>query len=568
MQLRDYQVDSCNATWGHLFRGPEAGNPVICLPTGSGKSLVIAELVRAAIETHQGRVMVLAHRKELLSQNAEKIRALLPHIPIGVYSAGLRRFGMDEDVIVAGIQSVHKRASVFGRRHLCLIDEVHLVPRDGEGMYRNFLEDLKEYNPRLRLVGLTATPYRTGEGSICSPEGMFQSICYDAKIQPLIGQGYLCPITSTVAEASVDTSGLHIRGGEFIQGEAERLFDLGDNVARACLEIVGKCKARKSIMLFCAGVLHANDVANKIEALTGERVGLVTGESSALERSGALADFKSQRLRWLVNVDVLTTGFDAPCVDAIAVLRATASPGLFAQICGRGLRTHVTKENCLLLDFGENIKRHGPIDADDYGTRSRKREQPASEPIDGAPTKECPGCRKQVATNTRQCECGFIFPVNHEATSASQEVLAVPQKFAVVAVDMARHRKRQAAEGTPDTLRIDYTCEPLGENGNLTEERISEWVCLEHPPGFARTKAVVWWQAHTKAGMEESNEESPIEAAIDLWKRGAIAMPHTITARREGHFWRIIQAELDELPETWSEPGEVAETWEDVEAPF
>jgi len=329
MQLRWYQQEAVDAAF--LDMCTQAGNAVTCLPTGAGKSVVIAEIARRAVTDYRGRVLILQHRKELIEQNFDKVQRFLP-IKIGSYSAGLRRYATDDDVVLCGIQSVYSKAALFGSRNLLLIDEAHLVSNNTESMFGTFINELRQINPKLRIHGLTATPYRTGEGSICSPEGMFQSICYDAKIQPLIGQGYLCPITSTAADASVDTSGLHIRGGEFIQGEAERLFDLGDNVARACLEIVAKCKARKSIMLFCAGVLHANDVANNIEALTGERVGLVTGESSSLERTGALADFKAQRLRWLVNVDVLTTGFDAPCVDAIAVLRATASPGLFRQL--------------------------------------------------------------------------------------------------------------------------------------------------------------------------------------------------------------------------------------------
>ena len=549
MDLRWYQQEACEAVWNHLKLGQAAGNPVICLPTGAGKSLCIAELCRAAVQDYGGRVMVLAHRKELLEQNAAKVQALLP-FPVGLHSAGLRRFSMDDDVIVAGIQSVFRKPEVFGRRHLCIIDEVHLVPKDGEGMYRTFLENLREVNPKLRLAGLTATPYRTGEGSVCSGDGMFQRIAYNAELRRLIGEGFLCELTSTVALASVDTSGLHIRAGEFIASETERLFG-GDNVGRACGEIVAKCAGRKSVMVFCSGVGHAKDVSEKIESLSRERVGLVTGESSSLERGSALADFKAGRLRWLVNVDVLTTGFDAPCVDGIAVLRATASPGLFAQICGRGLRTFPGKADCLVLDFGENIKRHGPLDSPDYGKRSARRAA-GFDRTDDEPGKVCPGCDEKVAPATKVCPCGFKFPVNHEGEAAADQVLAKPQKYRVTEINFARHKKRGGGPDNPDTLRVDYVCEPE-EGGNMVE-KISEWVCLEHPLGFARRKAIEWWGARCRV-LPEVNDGLSIDEAISLWKCGAVAETLTITAVREGKFfWRVQSAELGPKPDQWEEP--------------
>lgn len=547
MDLRWYQQEACEAVWNHLKQGQAAGNPVICLPTGAGKSLCIAELCRAAVQDYGGRVMVLAHRKELLEQDAAKVQALLS-FPVGLHSAGLRRFSMDDDVIVAGIQSVFRKPEVFGRRHLCIIDEVHLVPRDGEGMYRNFLENLREINPKLRLAGLTATPYRTGEGSVCSRDGLFQKIVYSAALQRLIGEGFLCELTSTVALASVDTSGLHIRAGEFVQAETERLFG-SDNVGRACVEIVAKCSGRRSIMVFCSGVNHAKEVADKIEVLSQERTGLVTGESSALERGAALADFKAQRLRWLVNVDVLTTGFDAPCVDAIAVLRATASPGLFAQICGRGLRTAPGKKDCLVLDFGENIRRHGALDAVDYGQKSAKRQ--AGGLLPGEPGKECPGCGEKVAPATKICSCGFRFPVNHEDEAAADQVLVKPQRYVVEEVSFARHKKKGGGPDNPDTLRVDYVCRPE-EGGNMVE-KISEWVCLAHPAGFAYHKACLWWQARSLIPVPD------IDGAIAWWKRGAVAEPQTITAIREGRFfWRVVSAELNAIPTTWEDEPEPA----------
>lgn len=565
MNLRWYQREACDAAWSALCSS--AGNPVIVLPTGAGKSLVIAELCRAAIEQFKGRVMVLAHRKELLDQNADKIAMLLPWgISLGIYSAGLKSRKTGTDVVVAGIQSVFRRAQEFGERHLVLVDEVHLVPRDGEGMYRTFLNDLRSINPRLRMVGLTATPFRTGEGALCRADGLFQQICYEAGIQRLIADGFLCPVTNKVGDASADTSGLHVRGGEFIAGEVERLFDGGPLVQACASEIVRCTRDRHSVLVFCSGVEHVGHVAQAIERMSGERCGLVTGETLALERDATLMAFRQQQLRYLCNVDVLTTGFDAPCIDSIAILRATMSPGLFAQMCGRGLRMHADKRDCLILDFGENIKRHGPIDAIDYGRDSQKSG------TGDEPTRTCPNCGELVALSAKECACGFTFPpIKREPKHGDQadtqsEVLAKPELWEVVCVELSRHRKRNAQPGDNDTLRIDYICQPLDGGGNISEQMISEWVCIEHPPGYAYRKACIWWRGHSKAPMPVT-----IEEAINLWQRGAVLLPAQIEAIRDGKFYRITRRVMDgELPESWSETATESVPWEtsDEEVPF
>jgi DNA repair protein RadD len=566
-ELRYYQREACDAAWQHLKLGKEAGNPLIESPTGTGKSLIIAELCRAAVQEFNGRVMVLAHRKELLEQNASKVKSLLPlGITCGLYSAGLRRFAMDDAVIVAGIQSVYKKAGDFGRRHLVVVDEAHLVPKDGEGMYRKFLGDLEAINPKLRIIGLTATPFRTDSGPLCSPDGLFQKICYKANLAKMIADGFLTPLTNQVGKTNYDTSTLKIRGGEFVQADMGRLFDDDNKTQASCLEIVQSCHDRKSIIVFTSSVSHAEHVANTLGQLTSQEVGVVTGESKPLERETVLRRFKEGNLRWLVNVDVLTTGFDATRIDAIAILRATMSPGLFVQICGRGMRLHPGKENCLVLDYGENFKRHGALDAIDFGKPKKVRGKQGAG--SGSGNKQCPNCNEWVAPSTRQCECGFIF-LNHQGEAdTSSDIMATPKKWEVVNVDMQRHIKKSSLEGTPDTLRVTYTVQPIdrSEQGTLTEETISEWVCIEHD-GFARRKAEMWWVARSLVPCPDT-----IEEALDWWKRGAIGSPEVITTIRKGRFNEILSTQGIYKPEEWSDPlPEMTEeeVWgEEEEAPF
>lgn len=554
MELRWYQREAVDAAWRYLCT--QAGNPVIVLPTGAGKSLCIADICRSAVSRYQGKVIILAHRKELLQQNAEKLAAIASDLDVGINSAGLKRRQYDHDVIFAGIQSVYKDAEAFGQRNLVLIDEVHLVPANDEGMYRKFLSDLRRCNPTLRMIGLTATPYRTDSGALCREDALFQKICYDAPIQRLIADGFLCPVTNQSSATEFDTQRLAVVRGEFSSGDMQLLFGETGKVKIAVSEIVAKAADRKSVLLFCSGVQHAELVAEELAKQTGEQVGIVTGDTFPMIRANYLEAFRTQRLRWLVNVDVLTTGFDAPCVDCIAILRATMSPGLFAQICGRGLRLHASKQNCLLLDFGENIKRHGPIDAIDFGKQSSRGDGTG----DG-PTKTCPNCAEVIAAGRRVCECGFRFPepkmARHEETAdSSSEVLAVPERWAVVGINMARHIKKKD-DGKPNTLRIDYIVVPWDTpGGNLAEQTICEWVCVEHE-GFARQKAKAWWQQRSMAPLPDD-----IDAAIELWRRGALASTVSITTKREGRWHRIIDATLDEIPTDWADALEFAE--EDV----
>ena len=187
MVLRPYQEAAVNAVYEHL--GSKDTNPCVVLPTGTGKSLVLAQIAKDTALNWQGRVLILAHVKELLEQNADKIQRLCEEIPVGIYSAGLKSRQTKEPVIVAGIQSVYNKACDLDAFDLIMIDECHLIAPDGDGMYRTFLKDMKVINPRVRLVGMTATPFRLKGGLICKPENLLNEICYEAGLKEMIQQG-------------------------------------------------------------------------------------------------------------------------------------------------------------------------------------------------------------------------------------------------------------------------------------------------------------------------------------------------------------------------------------------
>src|SRR5690606_28392219 len=166
-------------------------NPCVVIPTGGGKTPVIATICRDAVNLWDGRVVILAHVKELLEQAADKLRAIAPDIPVGIYSAGLKRKDLGYAVTIAGIQSIYQKACDLGPVDLVIVDEAHLIPPDGEGMYRQFLADAKVVNPHMRVIGLTATPYRMKTGTICSPDTILNDIGYEVGVRELIVQGWL-----------------------------------------------------------------------------------------------------------------------------------------------------------------------------------------------------------------------------------------------------------------------------------------------------------------------------------------------------------------------------------------
>ena len=556
MKLRYYQDDAVQSTYDYLRR--TSTNPCIVIPTGGGKTPVLATISRDAVQRWNGRVCILAHVKELLEQSVNKLQAICPDIPVGVYSAGLKRRDVESPIIVAGIQSVYKRACELGAFNLILIDEAHMLPPDGEGMYQQFLADAKTVNPNVRLIGLTATPFRLKSGELCGPDNLLNDVSYEISVKELINQGYLCPVLTKAMVNRIDTSGLHIRAGEFIASEVEDLVNGDDMVLAACREVVHLTEDRKSVLIFGASVPHAEQIQHTIQRLTGSECGLVTGDTPADERDVLLRRFKGERiqvdlfggetapLKYLVNVNVLTTGFDAPNIDCVAMLRPTASPGLYYQMVGRGFRLSPEKQNCLILDYGENIRRHGPVDA---LIPQSKRGGGGGVP----PMKECPECQTVMLAAFASCpECDYQFPpaertTTHE-TSASEDGIISGQvidiEYDVCRVEYRVHTKKGATEDDPRTMRVMYY--------TSIADSVSEWVCPEHEPGsFAYGKFCKWWDERSNYMFPESAQH-----AVDIAENGGLAEPsrikvRTVTGER---FPRIIDYQLGPVPDVQEMP--------------
>jgi DNA repair protein RadD len=536
IRLRPYQVEAVNAVYDHLRTRDD--NPCVVIPTAGGKTPVMATICRDAVQRWDGRVLILAHVKELLEQAVEKLHALAPDLwhRIGVYSAGLRSRDTEHPIIVAGIQSVYRRAAELDRFDLILIDEVHMIPPDGEGMYRTFLADARAVNPNVRLVGFTATPYRMTTGTICGPGHLLNHICYEIGVRELIVQGYLCPLRTKAGTQKPDCERLHVRGGEFIAGEVEQLMDDDVLVRSACREIMEYTQDRQSVLIFAAGIQHARHVQRALREL-GQECGFVCGDTLPFERDETLRRFRSGDLKYLCNVNVLTTGFDAPNIDCVALLRPTNSLGLYYQMVGRAFRLHPGKADALVLDFGGNILRHGPVDQLRVSGGSSSGTGPP-------PGKECPECHEIIAAGYATCPaCGHLFPPPerrpHNGTASSEGILSDQvsrTEYEVQETFYSVHAKRDAPPDAPRTMRVDYR---IGFN-----HYVSEWVCFEHA-GYARQRAVAWWR-------QRSHEPVPdtIEQAVELADMGALAPTLAITVLRKPgeRYDRIVGYKLGEKP--------------------
>lgn len=497
MELRPYQQEAANAVNNYLQR--QQGHCVVALPTGSGKTVIFAHLLRDWITRWPDtRAIVLAHRYELLEQAEAKIKAVWPEANVGIYSAGLGRRDVGAQVLVAGIQSVHDKADLLELRNVVIVDEAHLVPLDEESMYRRLLTDLQAKHPRMRVVGFTATPYRMDGGWLHGPDRYFQALAYEAKIPDLIEQGYLARLRSKSTRAELDTAGVATRGGDFVPGELEQHVNTKAKVAAAVDELLQVASGRQSVLVFTCGVSHGTAVLDAIKA-RGEQAELVIGTTDTDIRKATLEAFAAGKLRFVVNVNCLTTGLDVTGIDCIAVLRPTKSVGLWVQMVGRGFRLHPGKSDCLVLDFGGNIDRHGPLDHIKVKT-PQKGEVRAE-----APTKMCPSCLEHVATATMLCPaCGYEWPkpeVKHDVVASQSAIIAGDGMPEWLAVDHVRVSRHMGKDGKKDTMRISYY-----SDGNRLEPIAMEWRCFAHPKASWPRRLALKWLHHIAMSINNLND--------------------------------------------------------------
>lgn len=544
-QLRDYQQRAIVMLYNWL--ACNAGNPCIVAPTGSGKSWIIAALCEDVLrQWPDSRILILSHVKELLSQDADKIVQAWPDAPVGLYSAGLNHRDVDR-ITVAGIQSVWRRPEELGKIDLAVVDEAHLINHSDSGMYRSLLKDLKGRNPLLRVVGLTATPYRLGHGLITEGENrIFDGLIEPVTIAELVARGFLAPLRSKFPAKTLDVEGVHKRGGEYVESELQLAVDTDANNAEIVKETLARAGDRKAWLFFCTGVEHAFHMRDELRQ-AGIPTATVVGDTPAAERAEILENFKMGRLKALTNVDVLTTGFDYPGIDLLAMCRPTLSPGLYVQMAGRGMRVAKGKADCLVLDFAGNVAAHGPITSVAIPKGKRAAEKKC--------VRKCPECDEIVALGVKVCPaCGHEFP----APERKPQIMALHGRDDIMGVEPSEMELRgwfwsvqhSSRNGLP-MLRVDYDSRDF-----VRSISVSEYLCLMHG-GFAEQKgfktlrylmrcsgvADKYPDAMTLGVIKNEDELRELAQLMNEESRS----PAKVYCVREGKYYRVVSREWEEV---------------------
>lgn len=532
--LRDYQTRCIEELFAWFANGG-VGNPLLVAPTGAGKSVLLAAIIQHILSNWPGqRICMLTHVRELIEQNHDKLVSLWPEAPAGIYSAGLKRKDADAQIVYAGIQSIAKKALHVGWFDIIFVDECHLIPKRGDGRYRKFLEDVRTINPNVRVVGLTATPFRLDSGYLHKGEGaLFSDIATEVTITELLEKGYLSPVISRPTHIDLDTSGIKKRGGEFVTSSIGAALKEQGHIDAALTNAIEKAADREGWLVFCPTVSTAEDAASFLNA-RGIKSAVISSETEPTERDRLIAEYKRGDIKALANCEVLTTGFDAPRTDCVILLRPTESTVLYIQMIGRGMRIAPGKENCLILDYAGNIERHGCID--DPNIRIPKDKKEPGE----APVKVCPDCDAFCHASAATCiECGHEFPppkskVEQEHSTAA---LLKAQRAADIHEVHLWELKAHNKPGKPTSLRVDYKGAPMLGIERLRASIVSEWVCFEHQ-GFAQTKAAQWWFQHGGEIPAPKTTEEAIERAEEL------TTPVQIGLTKDGKYSRITRREF------------------------
>lgn len=503
IKLRWYQEEAVQAIFD-FFNDPirahslEPANPLICLPTGTGKSVVIAEFFRRAMLQYPGtRGFVATHVKELIAQNAKKMQEIWPLAPLGIYSAGLGARDTMQPVIFGGVQSCVGKFPLFGRRDLLGIDEAHLLSPTADTSYQKFIKELREggegcnpgspnVNPYLKVIGFTATAYRLGLGHMTNGP-IFTHVVYDMcnieGFSRLIAEGFLCPLIPKKTKTELDVSSVGMSKGEFAQNELQAAVDKETITHGALQELVEQGYDRQSWLIFASGVEHAEHINEMLNNVFGISCVAIHSKKTDKENAENLKLWKSGAVRAAVNMNSLTTGVDHPACDLIGMFRPTMSTGLWVQMLGRGTRPFPGKENCLVLDFAGNTRRLGPIN--DPVIPKQKGKGPPGD----APVKICDKCGTYNHATAKICvACGheFEFAENIARHASNLELLRsdLPQieVFKVDRVVMVPHVSKASGRGS---VKVAYFC------GLRT---FYEYISVESPVTFFRHKSRDWFR--------------------------------------------------------------------------
>lgn len=446
---RWYQIKAEKATFKYLDRNPDK-HPLIALPTGSGKGAIMVRIGNAILEKSlDNNILVLSHEANILKQNYNNMLHLKEGPPTCMYSAGYNSKDIGP-VTIAGIQSAYRYPELFEKFNWVLIDEAHTIPMSDTSMYRQFLNGIGEHT----RIGLTATPYRLGEGYIIGEDHLFDKIVIDyttgAKYTRLVDEGFLCPLIMSNTSITMDTTNIKMKGYDFDLKQMSKAFDR-ESITNSILDdMIVRGAERNKWLIFAIDTEHANHIC---EGLISRNIpSMIVHSKMPFSKEFVLNQHKMGIIKAVVSVGMLTTGYDDPSIDLIGLLRPTKSPNLHVQMPGRGQRIHSSKDNCLVLDYAGNTKRLGPINK--IKPKKKGKGEKGGAPI----TKDCPVCDTILAPIIKICPmCGyeFAFKSNLELEASTEEIIGYDNKwYTVQDVEYKIHTK----PGMPKSIKVTYYC--------------------------------------------------------------------------------------------------------------
>lgn len=529
---RPYQLKAVDQTWDYF--NDNFGNPLIGLPTGTGKSIIPPMfMARAFSQYPDSRFLLCTHVKELITQNARAMRKIWPTAPLGVCSAGLKRWEPMCPIVYAGVGSIYKRANELGKFDIMFIDEAHLLSQDDNSMYQQLIMALKVHNPYMKVIGMTATPYRMGQGYL-TDDGLFTDFSFDmtsmSEFVYFIDEGYLTNLVTPQTQNMINIDDVRQEAFDFNQRDLQRAVDKESVTKQSLEEAYELGRDRKSWMVFGAGIENCYHLSERLSAMGVSNVVVHSDRKGYKitddERDARIAGFKAGYYKAIISYGILTTGFDHPPADFLIDLRPTTSVNLHVQKYGRVTRPYyhpdwsfeqlrhkeqrfaamaaAGKTDALIADFAGNIGRLGPINAPRVPT---KREGGSGE----MPLKICEACGAANHTVARVCAlCGeeFVFRTKIKPTASDETVVRrEDDDIKTYTVERWFANPHTARKSGSKSMKVTYFC-----NNN---RQFTAYLSFESKKGYAKHKAVEWWRQHCGDSIP-----STVEEAIEMFQAG------------------------------------------------
>lgn len=503
-EARKGLIDSFKRTISSNFLQIE--NPLIGLPTGTGKSHVIAKTINAALKIWPKlNIFVLVHDKRLVMQDYEKLTELNPLISCGLHCEGLGRRDLFNQVIFGSMKSVLNTYLKGGKLilpDLVLIDEAHLLSEEDETTYQQIFNFIKAVKPRLIVGGLSATLYRSKIGTLLE-NGIFNKIVSDytssENFIKLVRMGYMSPIKSKPTKISIDRNLLTLRGGEFSEKSSSNEVLKILHTALVESFAVYKEENRTAWLGFLPSIDRCEDAADILREF-GVDAEVVHSKIKEKVADKRIADFKNGNLECLLNKNILTTGFDYPELDFCTDFDPTNSANKHVQKVGRLTRIAPRKNYSILLDYAGNIENIGPINDPIIPQKRSKTREPGD-----APVRICERCGLYNRPGAKYCGdgstpeeskslggCGieFIFRVKISETASTKEVMQYREKIEYWEVEKVHYDRYQKSPESTECLRAVYYC----ANG----KRVYQFISFSNR---ARGFVTSWWQQRSETPL-------------------------------------------------------------------